>query len=103
MFNRKLTRIWAQSGTMLMLCFVVPSLEAAITCKDFTEQFKQQDFTKIESMFKRAVQELGYPESSIYLNQLYAKSASEQIKEIRRVYRGCYALKKENELLVNLI
>ena len=90
-------------GTMLLLGLTSSPSMAAITCQEFTEQFKRQDFTKIESMFERAVQEMGYPHSSVYLNQFYAKSPSEQVKEIRRVYRGCYSLKKSNEHLVNLI
>ncbi|WP_241210379.1 hypothetical protein [Vibrio ichthyoenteri] len=87
----------------ILLGFVSLSVRGAITCQDFTEQFKQQDFTKIESMYERAAQEMGYPQSSVYLNQFYAKTAHERIKEIRRVYRGCYSLKRENEHLVNLI
>ncbi|WP_232061019.1 hypothetical protein [Vibrio taketomensis] len=54
-------------------------------------------------MFKRAVQELGYPDSSVFLNQYYAKSSRDQVLELRRVYRGCYSLRKKDERLVNLL
>lgn len=87
-----LTMLWTQ-----------PALASNNNCENFTVLFAQRDFAKIEGMFKRAAQELGYPDSSVYLNQFYAKSPREQVMELRRVYRGCYSLKNKDELLVNLL
>ena len=88
---------------LIWLCLLSQPVLANNTCENFTALFEQRDFPKIESMFKRAVQELGYPDSSVYLNEYYAKPASEQVLELRRVYRGCYSLKRKGERLVNLL
>ena len=88
---------------LLLLCLVSESILAGITCTEFSELFKQQDFEKIENTFERAAQEIGYPESSQYLNKFYSKSQQDQIREIRRVYRSCYSLKKGNERLADLM
>ncbi|HAS61249.1 MAG TPA: hypothetical protein DCS35_00970 [Vibrio sp.] len=88
---------------VLWLCFLSQPVLADSTCENFTALFEQRDFTRIESMFRRAAQELGYPHSSIYLNEYYGKTTQDQVLELRRVYRGCYSLKRKKERLVNLL
>lgn len=88
---------------LTLIAFTQPVMASNNTCENFTALFAERDFDKIEVMFERAAQELGYPKSSIYLNQFYAKSPKEQVMELRRVYRGCYSLKNKGELLVNLL
>ncbi|GAK87532.1 hypothetical protein JCM19238_5142 [Vibrio ponticus] len=94
---------WGAKVLVLGACFAQSAWASNNNCANFTALFEQRDFVKIESMFKRAALELGYPNSSIYLNKHYAKTPKQQVAEIRRVYRGCYSLKKQNELLVNLL
>ncbi len=88
---------------LLLLSLVAEPVFAGITCTEFSELFKQQDFEIIENTFERAAQEIGYPESSRYLNKFYSKSDQDQILEIRRIYRSCYSLKKGNERLADLM
>ena len=88
---------------LLLLSLVAEPVFSGITCSEFSELFKQQDFGKIENTFERAAQEIGYPESSQYLNKFYSKSKQDQVSEIRRIYRSCYSLKKGNERLADLM